>query len=106
VDAALDLLIDGVQGIWHGTNVGALSLHRLARTAALRAGVSTTSLEVGASLHPWGAEVGPGMRALASERARTMSTIETALTAYLAALPATTLPESSAISTTHATTAA
>jgi hypothetical protein len=57
--------------------------------------VSTDSLEVGASLHPWGAEIGPGMRALASERASTMSTIDVALATYVAAMdrvPASVLP--------------
>lgn len=86
VDAALDLIVDGMQGIWHATNGGALSLHELARAAARLAGVSTASLEVGASLHPWGAEVGPGMRALASERASTMSAIDTALATYVASM--------------------
>jgi len=84
VDSALDLLIDGMQGVWHAANVGAISLYQLARAAAVRAGISTSALEPGASLHPWGAEVGPGMRALASERAATLSTIEVALAAYVA----------------------
>lgn len=90
VDAALDLLIDGMQGLWHATNTGAISLFQLARAAAVRAGISTSALEPGASLHPWGAEVGPGMRALASERAATMSAIDVALAAYVA----TTTPQS------------
>jgi len=88
VDTVLDLLVDGMEGIWHGTNAGALSLHQLARAAALRAGVPTTTLEAGASLHSWGAEVRPGMRALASERARTMCTIDTAIAAYIGTMTA------------------
>jgi dTDP-4-dehydrorhamnose reductase len=83
IDAALDLCIDGMKGIWHGSNRGALSLHALARAAALHADVSTATLEIGASLHAWGAEIGPGMRALASERASTMSAIDTALAMYV-----------------------
>jgi dTDP-4-dehydrorhamnose reductase len=90
VDAALDLLIDGMQGLWHATNTGAISLFQLARAAAVRSGIPTNALEAGASLHPWGAEVGPGMRALASERAATMSAIDVALAAYVA----TTTPQS------------
>jgi dTDP-4-dehydrorhamnose reductase len=82
LDATLDLLIDGERGIWHGTNVGTRSLYELVRTAARHAGLPTDRLEPGRSLRPWRLEVGPGMRAIASERAWPLPSLDAALGGY------------------------
>lgn len=84
VDAALDLLIDGEQGIWHATHLGSASLRRLCELAAAHAGIATEGLEPGRSREGWGLERGPGMHAIASERAWPMPRLEVALASYVA----------------------
>lgn len=88
LDATLDLLVDGERGIWHGTNLGACSLHELVRMAAEHAGVATARLEPGRGPHAWGLEHGPGMRAISSERAWPMASLHTALAGYAARVEA------------------
>ena len=82
LDATLDMLIDGERGVWHAANLGERSLHELVRAAAQHAGVPTERLERGRSPRPWGLEAGPGMRAIASERAWPLSDVDTALAGY------------------------
>jgi dTDP-4-dehydrorhamnose reductase len=82
LDATLDLLVDGERGIWHGTNLGVGSLHELVRTAARHARIPTERLEPGRSARPWGLELGAGMRAITSERAWPMASIDAALAGY------------------------
>lgn len=90
LDATLDLLVDGERGLWHGTNPGSCSLYELVRTAARHAGVPTERLEPGRSPrapqapHGWGLELGPGLRAIASERAWPMPALDVALAGYAA----------------------
>jgi dTDP-4-dehydrorhamnose reductase len=45
VDAALDLLIDGADGVWHLANRGAVTWFGLAQLAARRAGLDTATLD-------------------------------------------------------------
>lgn len=82
LDATLDLLVDGERGVWHGTNRGQCSLYELVQAAAGHARISTERLEPGRSGRGWGLEVGPGMRAIASERAWPMTSIDAALAGY------------------------
>jgi dTDP-4-dehydrorhamnose reductase len=84
LDATLDLLVDGERGVWHGTNPGERSLHELVRTAARHARMPTERLEPGRSSRAWGLELGPGMRAIASERAWPMPDLDAALAGYAA----------------------
>jgi dTDP-4-dehydrorhamnose reductase len=84
VEACLDLLIDGAEGVWHLANAGALSWWELARRVALMAGFDPERVlpRVGTGLG-WVAER-PAYSALGSERARLMPTLEEGLARYLA----------------------
>jgi hypothetical protein len=57
----------------------------LVRTAARHAAVPTARLEPGRSGRPWGLELGPGMRAILSERAWPLPSLDAALAGYAAA---------------------
>lgn len=84
LDATLDLLVDGERGVWHATNPGERSLHELVRAAARHAQRPTERLEPGRSPRAWGLELGPGMRAITSERAWPMPDLDAALAGYAA----------------------
>jgi len=80
-NAALDLLIDEEQGIWHLANVGAVSWLELVRRGAELAGVSSERLReapVGASAPP--------CAALGSERGLLLPTFDDALARYAVSL--------------------
>jgi dTDP-4-dehydrorhamnose reductase len=83
VQATLDLLVDGEQGIWHLANGGEVSWARFAQLAAEAASLDMRLIEpVGA------ADLGlvaprPAYCALASERGVLMPTLEDALTRYM-----------------------
>jgi dTDP-4-dehydrorhamnose reductase len=80
-NAALDLLIDEEQGIWHLANVGEVSWLELVRRGAVLAGVSTERLReasVGASA--------PAYTALGSERGLLLPTLDDALARYAVSL--------------------
>jgi len=84
VHTAVDLLIDGAQGIWHLANVGALSWADLARLAAATAGIHPGGV-IGvptSELHH--AARRPLYSVLGSERAALMPSLEDALQRYLA----------------------
>lgn len=84
LDATLDLLIDGERGVWHGTNLGASSLYELVEVAARQAAIPSEGLQPGTSSGGWGLERGAGMRAITSERAWPMPSMEAALASYAA----------------------
>jgi dTDP-4-dehydrorhamnose reductase len=83
VHAALDLLIDGEQGIWHLANSGAISWAELARRAAEMGGLdpnlvedcSTQSLNLAAPRPPYSV--------LASERGTLLPPLDDALARYM-----------------------
>lgn len=85
VDRALDLLIDGEQGLWHLTNDGAVSWVEFACRAAEAAGLRTDRVQA----RP-GAAIGqraprPGFSALRSARAQLMPSLDTAIERYVQA---------------------
>jgi dTDP-4-dehydrorhamnose reductase len=73
VNAALDLLIDGENGIWHLANEGEVTWADLARRAAKRAGFDPERVRLN------GAERVRTSTALDSSRGRLMPTLDTAL---------------------------
>ncbi len=83
VNAALDLLIDGEQGLWHLVNEGSLSWAELVCHAAKLAKVSTARLQVD-SWRAFGlAAQRPSFSVLTSERGIVMPNLEDALTRYV-----------------------
>jgi dTDP-4-dehydrorhamnose reductase len=86
VNAALDLLIDGEQGLWHLVNDGSLSWAELVRRVAKLAKVSTAQLQSD-SWRTFGlAAARPSFSVLTSERGIVMPALEDALDRYVAAL--------------------
>jgi dTDP-4-dehydrorhamnose reductase len=84
VNVALDLLIDGEQGLWHLVNDGSLSWAELVRHAARLARVSTARLQPD-SWRAFGlAARRPSFSVLSSERGIVMPSLEDALARYVA----------------------
>jgi dTDP-4-dehydrorhamnose reductase len=84
VNVALDLLIDGEQGLWHLVNDGSLSWAELVRHAAKLARVSTARLQPD-SWRAFGlAARRPSFSVLSSERGIVMPSLEDALARYVA----------------------
>jgi dTDP-4-dehydrorhamnose reductase len=83
VHAALDLLIDGENGIWHLANNGALSWADLARRAAEMAGITTGVVEARPAYTMGYTAPRPHYSALGSERGQLLPTVEDALERYL-----------------------
>jgi dTDP-4-dehydrorhamnose reductase len=83
VQAALDLLIDGENGIWHLANAGAVTWAELAIKAARMAGLDHGLINVvsGSSLSL--AAPRPAYSALASERGQLLPSLDAALAHYL-----------------------
>ncbi len=75
VHAALDLLVDGEQGVWHLANQGMTSWAELAERVAAEAGLSWR-----AGLRP--VEDAPRLTALTSERGLIMPALESAVSRY------------------------
>ena len=72
VNETLDLLIDGVKGVWHLANQGTISWHQLIARVAQEAGLDTTGLRK--------TQVGPRRAtALSSERSQSMPSLESAI---------------------------
>jgi dTDP-4-dehydrorhamnose reductase len=84
VEAALTLLVDGAEGLWHLANAGAVSWADLARCAAQRAGISTASLVGCPSAALALAACRPTNSALTSERGAMLPPLEEALARYVA----------------------
>jgi dTDP-4-dehydrorhamnose reductase len=83
VNATLDLLVDGEQGLWHLANQGAVSWADLACMAAEAAGLDTHLVQaVPGELLAQGAQR-PAFAALTSERGLVMPTLAHALARYL-----------------------
>lgn len=80
---ALNLLIDGEQGLWHLSNQEAISWAGLARKAAQMAGISDGTLEARSVSELHYAAPRPLFSALASERAHLMPTLDDALQRFL-----------------------
>jgi dTDP-4-dehydrorhamnose reductase len=85
VNAALDLLIDGEQGLWHLVNDGSVSWAELVRHAAKLAKVSTVQLQSDSWRTFHLAARRPSFSVLASERGIVMPNLEDALARYVAA---------------------
>jgi dTDP-4-dehydrorhamnose reductase len=84
IDAALDLLIDGENGVLHLANPGATTLFELVRTLARRAGVSTERLARCARLRR-GSAAEPRIRALLSARISMLRPLVIRLESYFEA---------------------
>ena len=83
VNACLDLLIDGERGLWHLSNVGALTWFELARRAAEPAGLDASRL-VARPTRDFGlAAPRPLYSALASERGALLPPLEDALARFV-----------------------
>jgi dTDP-4-dehydrorhamnose reductase len=87
VHASLDLLIDGVHGLWHLANVGRLSWADFAREAAQLARVRTDLLAADSWRSFSGMPELPAFSALGSERGYLMPALDDALARYIAARP-------------------
>lgn len=83
VHTALNLLIDGEQGLWHLSNHEAISWAALARKAAQMAGISDRTLESRSAGELRYAAPRPLFSALASERAHLMPGLDDALQRFL-----------------------
>ncbi len=86
VNAALDLLIDGEQGLWHLVNDGSLTWAELVRRAAKLAKVSTAQLQPDSWRTFDLAAARPSFSVLTSERGIVMPNLEDALARYVAAM--------------------
>jgi dTDP-4-dehydrorhamnose reductase len=86
VNAALDLLIDGEQGLWHLVNDGSLTWAELVRRAANLAKVSTAQLQADSWRTFDLAAPRPSFSVLTSERGIVMPNLEDALARYVAAM--------------------
>ncbi|HEX8465815.1 MAG TPA: family 1 glycosylhydrolase [Abditibacterium sp.] len=83
VHAALDLLIDGENGVWHLANKGTLSWADLARRAAEMAGISTGVVEARPAYTLGYSAARPHYSALGSERGQLLPSVDDALERYL-----------------------
>jgi dTDP-4-dehydrorhamnose reductase len=80
--ATLDLLIDGMGGLWHGANVGEVSWFEWARESARRAHVDTSRLVAVAGDEMGWAASRPPRVPLISRRAPIMATLEDAMNRF------------------------
>ena len=87
VHAALDLLIDGEQGVWHLANRGALSWYDFACEAARRTGRDVDGVRPMPTADVWKPAARPRYSALASSRGQLLRTVEAALDAYVDETP-------------------
>jgi dTDP-4-dehydrorhamnose reductase len=84
VNATLDLLIDGEEGVWHLANSGAVTWAELARRIALCAGLDQNYIGSCTNESFGLAASRPAFSALSSERASLMRPLEEALVTYFA----------------------
>jgi dTDP-4-dehydrorhamnose reductase len=82
VHATLDLLVDGESGIWHLTNLGAVSWSEFARLAARSAGLDSSLVRAMPTSSLGQVAARPRYAALVSERGDIMPTLEDALSRY------------------------
>jgi dTDP-4-dehydrorhamnose reductase len=83
VHACLDLAIDGEAGVWHLSNVGAVSWAGLALKAAEQAGIDPSRLETKPASACGYAAARPRHAALTSERGILLPALDNALARYL-----------------------
>ena len=83
VDAALDLLIDGEQGIWHLAGPASLSWAHFARLVADMAGYDSNLVECRSSRSFGFTAVRPSFTPLSSERGSFMPSLENSLDRFL-----------------------
>jgi dTDP-4-dehydrorhamnose reductase len=83
VHASLDLLIDGERGIWHLSNVGAVTWSDLARAAAQVAGADASRVDARPMRMLGHIANRPAYSALSSERASLLPPLEEALSRYV-----------------------
>ncbi|MCU1383033.1 MAG: dTDP-4-dehydrorhamnose reductase [Acidobacteria bacterium] len=83
VDRALDLLIDGANGIWHVANSGALTWFELAKIAARVAGLNPNGVEGCQRLVSRAPAARPPYSALGSERGPLLPPLEESLSRYV-----------------------
>ncbi len=83
VDACLDLLIDGEQGIWHLVNPGNVSWADFAKMAAKLADVPSSTLRACSARELETQTMAPGYRVLTSERGILLPALEDALARFL-----------------------
>jgi dTDP-4-dehydrorhamnose reductase len=82
INAALDLLIDGEQGLWHLANPGAITWAEFARRAAEVTGLDTAGIEPRSTSALGLAAPRPVFSALSSERGILLPPLEDALQRY------------------------
>jgi dTDP-4-dehydrorhamnose reductase len=85
VHAALDLLIDGEQGLWHLANGGATSWYNFAVQAAALSGRPVDRIRPTRTADAWGAARRPRYSVLTSARATLMRPLDQALAAFIEA---------------------
>jgi dTDP-4-dehydrorhamnose reductase len=84
IDAALDLLVDGQQGLWHLASPSACSPLELTRAIAERAAISARTLGPGVASVEGLARGGRGSRALSSLRGMPMPDLHRVIAEYAA----------------------
>jgi dTDP-4-dehydrorhamnose reductase len=104
VQTALDLLVDGENGLWHLANRGAVSWSDLACMAAEAAQLDTRLVQAVPAASLGQTAVRPRFSALGSERGRLMPTLEDGLQRYLAEAAAHAAAGASATTTTQSGT--
>ena len=82
VQSALDLLLDGVRGIWHLANAGALTWFDFACAAAEATGRRTDLIDRAPTAAIWTPAARPSFSALASARGAVMPPLPAALAAF------------------------
>jgi dTDP-4-dehydrorhamnose reductase len=88
-DASLDLLLDGCHGLWHLTNLGAVSWHEFARLGAAAAGISTAALREAGDAPAGRVASGarrPAFSALGSRHGPLLSSLESAVGRFVATI--------------------
>lgn len=83
VDATLDLLVDGEDGVWHVANRGETTWAELARHAAALGGLDTALVRPCSSAALGATAPRPAFSALDSERGRLLAPLEGALERFL-----------------------
>ena len=83
VETSLNLIVDGERGLWHLTNVGAVSWFALARLAAIQAGLDPATVSEQRADDCNYLARRPTNSALHSNRAVLLPTLENAMTRFM-----------------------
>jgi dTDP-4-dehydrorhamnose reductase len=84
VNASLDLLIDGVRGIWHLANIGAVTWYEFARAVAVATGRPVEAIVPIPTVEVLGPAVRPSFSVLGSERGTLLPPLAEGLAAFAA----------------------